>query len=369
MAFAESQVKALAGKLRARHVKTRISGGKTLSYIEGWRAIDEANRIFGFDGWDRETLESKCIWQSASRGAASCAYTAKVRIRVRANDTTVTRDGSGTGQARGNNPGEAHEIAFKAAETDATKRALATFGNRFGLALYDAEQRGVTSGKAKTKKTVDRPQDSQRQPWTVVSADGEALSTHTEPAEFYAAARKHLRALVDRQEKQRFWQRNQPVVSGLRELLPDLKSEQGRHYSDILVSVYQKSLDQTHPKGAPATPATKGKAVDKSALILSEPRRVRDKDHLKFVASLPCVVCARTPAQAHHIRYAQPRAMSSKVSDEWTVPLCNIHHRALHDSGNEEDWWSVFEINPLEEAERLWGHRTKTSVGGKELAR
>ncbi len=86
MAFAESQVKALAGKLRARHVKTRIAGGKTLSYIEGWRAIDEANRIFGFDGWDRETLESKCIWQSASRGAATCAYTAKVRIRVRAND-------------------------------------------------------------------------------------------------------------------------------------------------------------------------------------------------------------------------------------------------------------------------------------------
>ena len=82
MAFAESQVKALAGKLRARHVKTRIAGGKTLSYIEGWRAIDEANRIFGFDGWDRETLESKCIWQSASRGAATCAYTAKVRIRA-----------------------------------------------------------------------------------------------------------------------------------------------------------------------------------------------------------------------------------------------------------------------------------------------
>ena len=355
MAFAESQVKALRAKLRARHVKTRIAGGKTLSYIEGWRAIDEANRIFGFDGWDRETLESKCIWQSASRGAASCAYTARVRIRVRANGTTVTRDGSGTGQASGANPGEAHEIAFKAAETDATKRALATFGNRFGLALYDAERRGVTSGKAKTKKTADTPPDPNRQPWTVVSADGEALSTHTDPAEFYAAARKHLRALVDRQEKQRFWQRNQPTVTGLRTLLPDLKSEQGRHYSDILVSVYQESLDETAPRSAPTPPATKG--VDKSALDLAEPRRLRDKDHLKFVASLPCVVCARTPAQAHHIRHAQPRAMSSKVGDEWTVPLCNIHHRALHDAGGEEDWWSEFEIDPLGEAEKLWNAR------------
>ncbi len=120
------------------------------------------------------------------------------------------------------------------------------------------------------------------------------------------------------------------------------------------MSVYQKSLDQTHPEGAPATPATKGKAVDKSALGLSEPRRVRDKDHLKFVASLPCVVCARTPAQAHHVRHAQPRATGSKVSDEWTVPLCNIHHRALHDAGGKEDWWSEFEIDPLGEAEKLW---------------
>ena len=70
------------------------------AYVPGWEILRRLNRIFGFDGWDRETLESKCIWQSASRGAATCAYTAKVRIRVRAHGTTVTRDGSGTGQAR-----------------------------------------------------------------------------------------------------------------------------------------------------------------------------------------------------------------------------------------------------------------------------
>ena len=114
MPFAEAQVKALRGKLSARYVKTRISGGKTLSYIEGWRAIDEANRIFGFDGWDRETVEAKCIWQSTSRGKAACAYTTRVRVRVRAEETTIIRDGSGFGQATGAIPGEAHDVALKA---------------------------------------------------------------------------------------------------------------------------------------------------------------------------------------------------------------------------------------------------------------
>ena len=121
------------------------------------------------------------------------------------------------------------------------------------------------------------------------------------------------------------------------------------------MSVHQESLDEIAPRSAPTPPPPK--AVDKSALDLAEPRRVRDKDHLKFVASLPCVVCARTPAQAHHIRHAQPRATGSKVSDEWTVPLCNIHHRALHDAGDEEGWWSSFDIDPLEEADRLWKAR------------
>ena len=60
-----------------------------------------------------------------------------------------------------------------------------------------------------------------------------------------------------------------------------------------------------------------------------------------FVASQPCVLCGRTPSHAHHIRFAQPRAMGAKVSDEFTVPLCFLHHRSLHDSGAEETWWQV----------------------------
>jgi hypothetical protein len=72
------------------------------------------------------------------------------------------------------------------------------------------------------------------------------------------------------------------------------------------------------------------------------------------VASLPCIVCGRAPTRAHHIRFAQLRAMGSKPGDQWVVPLCNTHHRALHDSGNERVWWQNAKIDPLAEAERLW---------------
>ncbi len=97
--------------------------------------------------------------------------------------------------------------------------------------------------------------------------------------------------------------------------------------------------------------------IDKSALPISAPRRIRDKEHLRYVASQPCLVCGRTPGHAHHIRYAQPRAMGSKVSDEWTVPLCATHHRALHTVGDEETWWRERQVDPIIHAEQLWRER------------
>ena len=97
--------------------------------------------------------------------------------------------------------------------------------------------------------------------------------------------------------------------------------------------------------------------IDKSTLPISAPRRIRDKDHLRFVASQPCIVCGRSPGHAHHVRYAQPRAMGRKVSDEWTVPLCATHHRALHTVGDEEKWWKERQIDPITHAEQLWRRR------------
>src|ERR1700709_2182197 len=128
MGFSEKQVTELRRSLDANCIRTREVQGRTLSYIEGWHAIAEANRIFGFDGWDRETVESRCVTERDNDGGFHAVYGAKVRITVGAHDMTVVREGYGTGEALGSTLGTTHEKALKTAETDATKRALATFG-------------------------------------------------------------------------------------------------------------------------------------------------------------------------------------------------------------------------------------------------
>lgn len=89
-------------------------------------------------------------------------------------------------------------------------------------------------------------------------------------------------------------------------------------------------------------------------LAFGKTRRKRDKDHRAFVASKPCLVCGRRPSDAHHLRFAQPRAMGRKVSDEFTVPLCRTHHRGLHQRTDEVAWWQEVRVNPLAVAEQLW---------------
>jgi hypothetical protein len=94
--------------------------------------------------------------------------------------------------------------------------------------------------------------------------------------------------------------------------------------------------------------------IDKSVLAFGEPRRLRDKDHLKYVASRSCLICGRQPSEPHHVRFAQARALGRKVSDEFTVPLCRLHHRELHRSRNEPLWWKTARIDPLRIARELW---------------
>ena len=141
MSFTTEQAKALTQPLDRKHVKSRSGGGsKQLSYIEGWHAIAEANRIFGFDGWTSETLQMQCVCMEGT-----VSYTAKVRVTVKG----ISREGWGAGHGRGSGSiGDKHESAVKEAETDARKRALMTFGNQFGLALYDKEQTNVEDGSA-----------------------------------------------------------------------------------------------------------------------------------------------------------------------------------------------------------------------------
>jgi DNA recombination protein Rad52 len=147
MAFSQTQLDELKAPLSRGDVKTRQQAGRTLSYVEGWHVIAEANRIFGFDAWSSETIETRCVVErdrligKQLLPGWGVTYTARVRIVV---DGQITRDGCGTGHGIDQDLGQAHESALKEAETDARKRALMTFGNPFGLALYDKEQANVS---------------------------------------------------------------------------------------------------------------------------------------------------------------------------------------------------------------------------------
>ena len=307
MGFSAKQVQALRRNLDRRHVRTRKANGRELSYIEGWYAISEANRIFGFDGWSRETLKSRCVVARENRGAFLAIYIARVRITVHADGATIIREGHGTGEGRGSSPGEVHDIALKAAETDATKRALATFGKPFGLALYGNGRRAPS------------PKNSALQP---------------KPAGLGQELRFARDDTTPTPRPSRYYGRRQDLVTRDRKQL-----------------TVQPSETSIVPSSSGLLPAQ----IDKSVLVIAEPKRIRDKAHLRFVASQPCLICGRQPSDPHHLRFSQPRALGLKVSDEFTVPLCRGHHRQLHQAGNEVAWWGKLQINALEMAQHLWG--------------
>jgi len=115
----------------------------------------------------------------------------------------------------------------------------------------------------------------------------------------------------------------------------------------------QPAQRTTKSSQAPRKPA-RPQSIDKSVLALPEPRRLRDRDHVKFVATHPCLICGRQPSDAHHLRFTQSRAFGRKVSDEFTVPLCRGHHREVHQFGDEAAWWRGAGIDPILAARELW---------------
>jgi hypothetical protein len=312
MGFTAKQVQALRRNLDRRHVRTREANGRTLSYIEGWYALSEANRIFGFDGWNRETVESRCVLARENRGSFLAVYTARVRISVHAGSVTIIREGHGSGEGRSASPGEVHDTALKAAETDATKRALATFGKPFGLALY---------GSGKSPST---------QPATTLRAGPTNLEHRLgfHPDDTTAIPRPSC-----------YYGRRQYAP-----LAEQLRNDRADEEQSALLT----------PPLVPVDPEPVSGRIDKSELAIAEPKRLRDKAHLKFVAAQPCLVCGRQPSDPHHLRFAQPRAIGLKVSDEFAVPLCRGHHRQLHQAGNEIAWWKALNIDVLEIARGLW---------------
>jgi hypothetical protein len=315
MGFSAKQLQELRRDLDQRYVRTREVDGRELSFIGGWYAVSEANRIFGFDRWCRETIESRCVLSRESRGVYLAVYIAKVRITVNVGGTTVVREGHGTGEGRGASAGDVHDMALKGAETDATKRALATFGNPFGLSLYEHGRLPPVPKKDQlpAQKSVE------------VALPKYARDDSTpipRPSTFHGRE-KYLAT------------REQPPFN----LEPATKPQ------------------PSSPGSVPIVPAAEDLVpgrIDKSVLTIAEPKRRRDKAHLRYVATQPCLICSRQPSDPHHLRFAQPRALGLKVSDEFTVPLCRGHHRQLHQAGNEVAWWDDLDIDALEIAKGLW---------------
>src|SRR5262249_47534164 len=103
-----------------------------------------------------------------------------------------------------------------------------------------------------------------------------------------------------------------------------------------------------------STDGGQAKGIDKSTLTVAAPRRYRNREHLRYVAQQACLVCGRKPSDPHHLGFTQPRALGRKVSDEFAVPLCRGHHRAVHRSRDERAWWRQADIDPIKVARRLW---------------
>ena len=357
MAFTDEQREALRAKLRVRHVRNRLSNGTTIPYVEGWHVIAEANRIFGYDCWDRKTLSPRCVWRESQRGQTVCFYTAKVRITVTAGGATIVRDGIGTGTGRSTAPELAHEIAMKAAETDATKRALATFGNPFGLALYDKNKLQVTrsrrgdSHKSAPNRTDGATATAIPQTFALMRHDGARLRFETaEP--FIDAVLALVPTMPTLEALYAFWEANLESLSLLRAQATTGDRDPLQAIIDALKG-RARVLGRT--TGSADREANGSMEPHPSALAAPKDRRLRSKEHLAFVGKQPCLVCGRRPAHAHHLRFAQPRAMGLKVSDEFTVPLCAGHHDAVHQTGDERAWWARHGIiEPLKFAERLW---------------
>jgi hypothetical protein len=120
-------------------------------------------------------------------------------------------------------------------------------------------------------------------------------------------------------------------------------------------------------QAAQSSTASLSMVVDKSVLSLPETHRLRDKHHIKWVSKRPCLICGRQPSDPHHLRFAQPRALGRKVSDEFIVPLCRAHHREVHRSSDEVGWWKQAGIDPLGFAQKLWRdtHPLQQSVAVK----
>jgi hypothetical protein len=224
--FSSSQIERLSQPLDPASVHVRDVDNRKISYIEGWFAIAQANEIFGPSAWDREMVHFERAYERANASGYTCGYLARVRIRVRAGTTEIVREGTGWGAASAGILSDAHERALKSAETDATERALATFGSQFGLCLYER-----AAG-------VDKPV------LALMNTEGALLASSLSPESFCSGLRQLIEICKAESELGRLADANAAGIRELKARLPHLKNKQGEHYADILWRLIEQAREK-----------------------------------------------------------------------------------------------------------------------------
>jgi hypothetical protein len=150
-----------------------------------------------------------------------------------------------------------------------------------------------------------------------------------------------------------------------------LKDQLARTDAEAVEAAFAAILTELSARPGQNTNGNAGQLSSANAGIeavttIPKPIRERDRHHLRFVATQPCLVCGRSPTDAHHVKLAELRAIGRKVSDKFTVPLCRLHHRELHRRGNERVWWQSQGLDPLPIAAALWEktHVVASEAGG-----
>lgn len=221
------QIAQLEAPLDRARVKSRKQAGRDVSYIESWHAESEANRIFGFDGWDSLILDLRMVSEreviigkggNYEKPGWSVSYICTVRVPIWNGERMVHRDGVGAGHGIDADLGQAHESAVKEAASDAEKRALKTWGNQFGLALYDKTQANVADAppptppeetglfiacKAAIDMAVEQDGKTGLEAWAKGNADSMGRIEQEAPAVYTAVRRYYagkLKALAPKAE-------------------------------------------------------------------------------------------------------------------------------------------------------------------------
>ena len=206
------------------------------------------------------------------------------------------------------------------------------------------------------RAVLSRTSNLQSGPWVLRSSTGKPRSSYDTSSGFIEALKQAMSEAHDIEFLYDVWE---PNIETLRVIHRSANERPGvvptmvSHLRACAVDLVKRASNGSVHHRCNGNGAARPK-IDKSVLAISEPKRIRSKEHLSFVASQPCLICGCTPSHAHHVRYAQSRGVSLKVSDEFTVPLCAIHHHHVHTTGNEASWWHERNIEPLKVAAALW---------------